>query len=273
MQLRSLLLAAAALAFTACGGETSGPTSSAAATRAIRRFGYLADSSAAVGDSSGAQLFSAAADAVRASGDVSALPISIDGASSAFSAFAFQLTLPAATSCDDFGCRQEGPFEEHLLMAWQEDPDRIVFIAKDGPGSRSVAIDTAALDTATVPPAGLAHVGTGSGESSDGWYSTGGSSSDALVSTGDACPPPREATPGAGFTCAQATFRWSANFTAIEAATGSPGATHRVVIAATEVPGARVDVTAMNGTVSAMLGRAPVRSRLALRVERARGRP
>lgn len=273
MQLRSLLLASATLALAACGGDTSGPTSSAAATRAIRRFQFLADSSAAVGDSSGAQLFSAAADAVRASGDVRVLPIGIDGTSSDFNAIAFQLTLPAATTCDDFGCRQEGPFEEHLLMAWQEDPDRIVFIAKDGPGTRSVAIDTAAIDTATTPPTGLALVGTGSGDSGEGWYSTGGTSTDALLSTGNACPPPREATPGAGFTCAQATFRWSADFTAIDAAPDSPGATHRVVIAATEVPGARVDVTAMNGTVSAMLGRAPVRSRLALRVERARVRP
>lgn len=270
MRLPSLVLCVTVLALAACGGDTSGPSRNATATRAIARFDYLADSSAAVGDSAGARIFSAAAEAVRASGDVATLPISIDGASSDFNAIAFQLNLPATTTCGEFRCQPQGPFEEHLLVAWQEDPSaRVIFIAKDGPGSRSVTIDTAALDTATAPPAGLALVGEESGAA---WYSTGGTASDATVSTGDACPQPREATPGAAFTCSQVTFRWSADFTATDGGGDFGGTTHRVVIAATDVPGARVDVSSMTGTLSAMAGRAPVRSRLGLRVERARSR-
>lgn len=276
MRLRSLALSLVALAIAACRGDTSGPTSSSAATRAADRFRYLADSSAAVGDSSGAQLFAVAADAVRAGGDVTTLPIVIDGASSDFSAIAFQLNLPATTTCDELGCREEGPFQEHVLVAWQEAPsDRIVVIAKDGPGARPVALDTTVLDTTalytiTTPPAGFALVGA---EAGAGWYSTGGTASDALVSTGGACPPPREQTPGVAFTCTQAMFNWSADFTAAEALIDAPGATHRIVIAGANVPGARVEVSAMSGSVSAMLGRAPVRSRLLFRVEKGRGGP
>jgi hypothetical protein len=267
MRIHRLILGAAAVALVACGKDSSGPTISPAAAKAIARFDYLADSATNAGNPDDAQLFTGAAEAVRVTGDVGTLPVSIDGTSSDFFALSLQLTMPASSACDEFGCYDTPASEEQFLVAWQEEPaGRVMFISKDGFGAKNVAFDTTSVDTLTAPPPGVALVAD---ESGAGWFSTAGTASNQAVGTGGACARLREPTPGVAYSCSHATYRWSADFTAGEAAGAAIGTEHHIVIPATVVAGAKLAITGFTGEVAAKLGKAPIRSRLVLKRDRA----
>lgn len=269
MRTRNLTLCAAALALAGCG-DSNGPTISPAAKSAIARFDFLADSLTNAGNTDDAQIFTGAAEAVRMTGDVGTIPVSIDGTASDFHALTLHLTIPGGTICDDVSCQSAPPVQEQFLLAWQEDPiNRIMFIAKDGFGSKSLAYDTTATDTLTAPPPGIALVGD---ETGDGWYSIGGSASNQGLSVTDHCAKPRQETPGVSFDCRHATYRWSADFTAGETAGDAIGSEHHVVIPSSVVAGAVIQITGFSDTFAASVGRSPIRDRLVLKRERALAR-
>jgi hypothetical protein len=266
MRLRNLTLCVAALALAGCG-DSSGPTVSPAAKSAIARFEFLADSLTNAGNPDDAQIFTGAAEAVRVTGDVGTIPVSIDGTASDFSALTLHLQLPGGTVCDDVSCETTPPVQEQFLIAWQEDPvGRILFIAKDGFGTRSVAYDTTATDTLTAPPPGVALVGD---EAGDGWYSIAGSATNQGLTVSGACAKPKEETPGIRYDCRHATYRWSADFTAAETAGDAIGTEHHVVIPSSVVAGAAIAITGFTDELAASIGRAPIRSRLVLKRDRA----
>ena len=272
MHFRSVTTFAVAFAAVACGENSSGPTISPAAAKAIARFDFLADSAANAGNPDEAQIYTGAAEAVRVAGDVGTLPVSIDGTSTDFYALTLQLTLPAQSLCDETGCVESLAVEENLLLAWQEEPSgRILFIAKDGFGSRSLAFDTTALDTLTGPPPAIALVGDQAGE---GWFSIGGTTSSQAVGTGGSCAKLREETPGIRYSCAHATYRWSADFTAGEADGDAIGTEHHVVIPSTVVAGAKLAILDVNfnDEYVARVGDSPIRDRLVLKRDRTRAR-
>jgi hypothetical protein len=268
MHLRSFIVSATALSLIACGKDSSGPTITPAAADAIARFDYLADSAAAAGATDEAEIYTGAAEAIRVAGDVGTIGIDIDGATTDFSALSLQLALPAQEFCDEFGCETVPAVDEHFLVAWQEMPlGRVLFVAKSGTGTRSLEFDTTAVDTMTAPPPGVALVGDENGES---WFSIAGTTNNSAVSVGGECARPREQTPGISYNCAHATYRWSADFTAGEADGDAIGTEHHIVIPSTVVAGARLSVANMSGRVATKIGRAPVRSRLVLKRDRAR---
>ena len=270
MHFRSLIVCASAAALVACGDDSAGPTISPAAARAIARFDYLADSATNAGNPDEAQLYTGAAEAVRVTGDVATLPVSIDGTGTDFYALTLQLSLPPQSYCDEFGCEESPGVEEQLLLAWQEDPARrVMFIAKDGFGSKSLAFDTTAADTMTAPPPGIALVGE---EGGDGWFSTAGTTSNQAVSTGGSCAKLRQETPGIRYSCEHATYRWSADFTAGEAAGDAVGTEHHIVVPSTVVAGAKLALIGFTDEFAARVGGAPIRSRLVLKRDRARNR-
>lgn len=269
MRLHKLTLCATAFALAGCG-DGSGPTISPAAKAAIARFDYLADSLTNAGNPDDAQIFTGAAEAVRVTGDVGTIPVSIDGSIHNFSALTLQLTLPGGTFCDDLGCEETPTVQEQFLLAWQEDPiGRVLFIAKDGFGPKSLAFDTASTDTLTAPPPGVALVGD---EAGDGWFSIAGTASNQGINVTGACAKPRQETPGVRYSCHRATYRWSADFTAGESAGDAIGTEHHIVIPSTVVAGAILSITGFTDELGARIGDAPIRSRLALKRDRARAR-
>lgn len=269
MRLNTLTLCATALALSGCG-DASGPTISPAAKSAIARFEYLADSATNAGNPDEGQLYTGAAEAIRVTGDVGTIPVSIDGSISEFSALTLQLTLPGATVCDEFSCADSPPVQEQFLIAWQEEPmGRLLFIAKDGFGTKSVAFDTTTVDTLTAPPPGIALVGD---EGGDGWFSIAGTASNQGITVFGACAKPRQETPGVRYSCHRATYRWSADFTAGESAGDAIGTEHHVVIPSTVVAGAMLALTGFTDELAMRIGDAPIRSRLVLKRDRARAR-
>ena len=272
MRHKSVSFAAFALLLASCGKDSSGPSTSPEAARAIARFTFLADSVTAAGDPETGQVFTGAADAVRMSGDVSTISISVDGSAAEYNALTLSLHVPGMSDCDEYECYETEPLDENLLLAWREEVDpSVMFIATMGTGTHSVAIDTTTPveeEPISTPPMGLALFGSESGE---GWFSTAGTATNAAVSTASACARPKTETPGVRFTCSRATYRWSANFTADEAEGDDIGAKHNVVIAASNVSGARVVLADMSGAAASKMGRSPIMTRLSHRRDRSRG--
>lgn len=121
----------------------------------------------------------------------------------------------------------------------------------------------------TAPPPGVALVGDAAG---DGWFSIAGTASNQGINVTGVCARPRQETPGVRYSCHRATYRWSADFTAGESAGDAIGTEHHVVIPSTVVAGAILSITGFTDDLGARIGDAPIRSRLALKRDRARAR-
>ena len=269
MRHKALSVASAALLLAGCGKDSNSPTTSPEAARAIARFTYLADSLTDAGDPESGQIFTGAADAVRMSGDISTVSISIDGSASEYNALTLSLHMPAMSECDEFECYETPAADENLLLAWREEVDpSVMFIATAGTGTHTVKLDTTSVEPPEEIATGIALYGSESGEA---WVSSEGTATNAAVSTGSACARPKTETPGVRFTCTRSVYRWSANFTATESDGEVAGASHDVEIGATNVSGARVVMIDMGTNMARSLGRAPIRTRLVHKRDRILG--
>src|SRR5687768_4428204 len=119
--IRLSVIALAASAFTACASESTGPLEATSdAAYAAEQFTKLADSVTRVGgDADIGGAYSAIAAAVRGSGRVSPITLTIDGVPTAFVATAMSMEMTFQSTCaNNPTCDPEPPRRNRSLIAW-----------------------------------------------------------------------------------------------------------------------------------------------------------
>ncbi|MEO7180427.1 MAG: BsuPI-related putative proteinase inhibitor, partial [Gemmatimonadaceae bacterium] len=124
------VIALAAAAFTACSNESTAPSNASNdAAFAADQFTRLADSvSRSGGDADISGAYSAIAAAVRGSGRVSPITLTIDGVPTAFVATAMSMEMTYQSTCASNPlCGPVPPLRNRSLIAWGKDnPKRVV---------------------------------------------------------------------------------------------------------------------------------------------------